>query len=164
MTAVIAILTFVAAIALPRFAALNRGQASRDFQSALVDLAADARIIAIESGRRVQVTYQDDRLALVVSSVDPETFETQEERAIALIPEATLSSFTSEGLYTTGADWMIEFHPDGTGNDAGIEVDEGGRIYSVRYSGENGSSTKSETQLEEAANEEWEAGEIERRI
>lgn len=164
MTAVIAILAFVAAVVLPKYVALSRGQSSRDFQSALVDLAADARIFAIETGRTVRVTYQDDRQAIVISSVDPVNFETLDERVIPLIPNLSLSSFTVEGLFSTSADWMIEFHPDGTGNDAGIEVDEGGRIYSVRFSGETGASTKTDDVLEEIANEEWQAGEIERRI
>ncbi len=164
MTAVITILMVIAAVVLPRFAALNAGQTSRDFQSALIDLAADARIMAIESGRVVQVTYQDDRLALVINSVDPDNFELQELRTVSLVPGANLTSFTVEGLFASSADWIMEFHPDGTGNDAGIEVDEGGRIYSIRFRGEDGSSQRSDSPLEESSEQEWQAGEIETRI
>lgn len=164
MTAVVTILMVLAAVVYPKFAALQRGQSSRDFRSALADLAAEARVTAIETGRIVQVTYQDDRRAIVTNSVDPDNFELSEIRSLPLLFGTELTSFTVEGLYASAGDWMIEFHPDGTGNDAGIEVDEAGRTSSFEYRGEDGSSHESATPLEESANREWEAGEIESRI
>jgi Tfp pilus assembly protein FimT len=161
---VIAVITAMAAVVLPRFAALESGQASRDFASALVRIGADARLMAIETGQSVHVRYDDQFRTIVFETIDPDTGQASEQRSVA-VPELTeLTAFTIDGAFVNGSDWTLEFYPDGAGLDAGIEVEEGDYIYHVTIEGTDGTATKAVDRLEESGGQQWQAGELEQRI
>lgn len=164
MTIVVAVLAMLAGVIVPRFVALQAGQDSRDFSSALMRLGSDARLIAIETGQSVQITYDESQNAIVFSTVDQETLTTTENRVVPLPPSAVLSGFTVNGAFATASDWMLDFYPDGSGLSGGIEVTDGNYIYNVTIRGSDGTSRKAEGQLEETESNEWQAGELEQRI
>ncbi len=164
VTIVIAVLAALAAVVIPRFAALQSGQQSREFTSALMRLGSDARILAIESGQAAQVVYDEAARALVIQTLDPETLQANQERTIPIPESVELSSFTLDGAYTTGGDWRLDFYPDGSGSSAGLEVTDGDLVYNVTFRGRDGTGIRSEGSLEEAPPSEWQAGELEQRI
>ncbi len=164
MTIVVAIVAAMAAIVIPRFAALQSGQQSRDFTSALLRIGGDARLIAIESGQTVEVRYDDERRVLAFETVDPVTFATTEERLIELPDSVELSAFTLDGAFASATDWTLQFYPDGSGLDAGVEVEDGLFVYHVTIEGRDGTALKGVDRLAESGQQEWQAGELEQRI
>jgi type II secretory pathway pseudopilin PulG len=161
---VIAVITAMAAVVLPRFVALQAGQASRDFASALVRLGSEARLMAIESGQAVHVRYDDQLRTVVFERVDPDSGQASEARSIPVPETVELTAFTIDGAFVSGSDWTLEFYPDGAGLDAGIEVEEGDYVYHVLIEGKDGTATKAIDRLEESGGQEWQAGELEQRI
>ncbi len=164
VTIVVALIGVMAVAVMPRYAALEAGQQTRDFTSALLRIGADARLIAIESAQTVQVTYDDERRMIVFESVDPETLATTEEKTIALPDSVELSAFTLDGKFASATDWTLLFYPDGSGLDAGVEVEDDASVYHVVIEGRDGTATKGEDRLEESGQQEWQAGELEQRI
>ena len=164
MIVVIAILALMAAIVVPRVVALVDGQASRDFQSALVRLGAQARLLAIETGDTVRVTYNESRAEIIIEILDDETQAAEESDTVLVPMSALLSSFTLRGRQVPITDWVVEFFPDGTGTDAGIEVEDGSRLYAVLINGQDGTGLIVDGELEEDPETEWEAGDLEQRI
>lgn len=161
---VIAVITAMAAVVLPRYAALQSGQSSRDFTSALLRLGADARLMAIESGQAVNVRYDDQVRAFVFESIDPDTSQATEERTITVPDSVELTAFTIDGAFVNSSDWTLEFYPDGAGLDAGIEVEEGDSVFHVMIEGSDGTARRAADQLEESGSQEWQAGELEQRL
>ena len=164
MIVVIAILALMAAIVVPRVVALVDGQASRDFQSALVRLGSPARLLAIETGDTVRVTYNESRAEIIIEILDDETQAAEESDTVLVPMSALLSSFTLRGRQVPITDWVVEFFPDGTGTDAGIEVEDGSRLYAVLINGQDGTGLIVDGELEEDPETEWEAGDLEQRI
>ena len=164
MIVVVAILAMMAGLVVPRVVALVDGQASRDFQSALVRLGSEARLLAIESGDTVSVTYDENRGEIIFESLDDETQAAQESDTIVLPDSAQLTSFTIRGRQVPITDWVVEFFPDGSGTDAGVEVQDGSRLYSVLINGRDGTAQVVDGELEEDPETEWEAGDLEQRI
>jgi prepilin-type N-terminal cleavage/methylation domain-containing protein len=164
VTIVVALIGVMAVAVLPRFAALQSGQATRDFASALLRIGTDARLIAIESGQTVQVRYDDERRVLVFESLDLETLAASEQKAVPLPALVTLSAFTLDGAFTSEADWNLQFYPDGSGLDAGVEVEDGSYVYHVNIEGRDGAAVRGLDRLEESSEQEWQAGELEQRI
>ena len=164
MIVVVAILAMMAGLVVPRVVALVDGQASRDFQSALVRLGSEARLLAIESGDTVSVTYDQNRGEIIFESLDDETQAAQESDTIVLPDSAQLTSFTIRGRQVPITDWVVEFFPDGSGTDAGVEVQDGSRLYSVLINGRDGTAQVVDGELEEDPETEWEAGDLEQRI
>jgi prepilin-type N-terminal cleavage/methylation domain-containing protein len=164
MTVVVAVLAMLAAVVLPRFIALEAGQESRDFASALMRLGTDARLIAIETGQQVEVTFDEDRGLIVLSTLDEETLVPTENKTISVPSSHELSAFVAAGEFMTPAEWMLDFHPDGSGRSGGIEVRDGEYTYHITINGHDGTSKRMEGQLEEAGEVEWQAGELEQRV
>ena len=164
MIVVIAVLALMSSLVVPRVVALVDGQASRDFQSALVRLGSEARLLAIESGDTVSVTYDENRGEIIFESLDDETQAAQESDTIVLPDSAQLTSFTIRGRQVPITDWVVEFFPDGSGTDAGVEVQDGSRLYSVLINGRDGTAQVVDGELEEDPETEWEAGDLEQRI
>ena len=160
----VAILGLLAAVVVPRYVSLQAGQDSRDFMSALLRIGSDARLIAIESGQAVQVTYDDSQRAVVFQTIDPDTFALSESKVIPVPGSIQLSSFTADGAFATAGDWQIAFYPDGSGLDGGIEVEDGAYVYNIVYRGVDGTSQKQDGPLEESSGRDWQAGELEQRI
>jgi type II secretory pathway pseudopilin PulG len=164
MMIVVAVVSALAAVTIPRFVAMKSGQDARDLASALVRIGADARLLAIDSGQTVQVTYDALRRAVVFEALDPETLEGTEVKTIEIPEGVELSAFTLEGRFATEGDWLLSFYPDGSGSDAGIEVEDGLDAYHVLIEGRDGTATRAEGRLEEADLQEWQAGELEQRV
>ena len=164
MIVVIAILAMMAGLVVPRVVSMVNGQASRDFQSALVRLGSEARLLAIESGDTVRVTYDDNRGEIVFETLDDETGVAQESDTVLLPNSAQLTSFTLRGRQVPITDWVLEFFPDGSGTEAGLEVQDGTRLYSVLINGQGGTAEIIDGELVEDPETEWEAGDLEQRI
>lgn len=164
VTVVLAVLAMMAAVLIPRFAALKAGQDSRDFVSDLLRLGSEARLHAVESGVATQVVYNEDQRTLVFQTTDPETLVTEDVKTVGFPAGVELTAFTLDGAFTTSGDWMLTFYPDGSGFDAGVEVLDGDHVFHVTYSGRDGTSQKVEGPLEEASGSDWQAGELEQRI
>jgi prepilin-type N-terminal cleavage/methylation domain-containing protein len=164
VTIVVALIGVMAIAILPRFAALQSGQATRDFTSALLRVGTDARLIAIETGQTAQVRYDDERRMIVFESIDPDTLAATERKAVALPELVSLSAFTIDGRFVSATDWTPQFYPDGSGLDAGIEVEDGAYVFHVNIEGRDGSATRALDRLEESSQKEWQAGELEQRV
>ena len=164
MIVVVSILSMMAGFVVPRVVAMVNGQSSRDFQSALVRLGSQARLLAIESGDAVRVTYDEDRGEIVLETLDDESQAAQESDTIVLPESAQLTSFTLQGRQVQISDWVVEFYPDGSGTDAGVEVQDGTRLYSVLINGQDGTGLFVDGELEEDPETEWEAGDLEQRV
>jgi prepilin-type N-terminal cleavage/methylation domain-containing protein len=164
MTVVLAVLATLAGVIVPRFVALQTGQESRDFASALMRLGSDARLVAIQTGQPVQVTFDETQGTIVFSTLDPETLVASENRTIPVPPTIELTAFTAGGVFATPAEWMLDFYPDGSGLSGGIEVLDGAHVYHVRINGDDGSSRRADGELEETETNDWQAGELEQRI
>lgn len=164
MMVVVAVLTTMAALVVPRYASLQAGQDSRDFSSALVRLGSDARLLAIQTGQEVQASFDDERRVLVLSSVDAETLQTAERRTIPLPEGIELTAFTLDGQFAEGSTWVLQFFPDGSGSDAGVEVEDGMYVYHVVIEGRDGTAVRTDGRLEEVEQLEWQAGELEQRV
>jgi len=163
MVVVVAILGVVAAVVWPRFAALESGQNTRDFQSALMRLGAEARLIAIETGQLVQVTYDQERRAFVFATTDLETAEETERRTFEVPGNMEVTGFLVDNEFAAATDWSLQYAPDGSGPRAGIEVEDGAVVYHVTYKSDDGSATRADGRMEEASQTEWQAGELENR-
>ncbi|HXH60059.1 MAG TPA: prepilin-type N-terminal cleavage/methylation domain-containing protein [Fimbriimonadaceae bacterium] len=164
MTAVIAVLMVLAAVVLPRYAAMEAGQTSRDFQANLLQLGKQARLLAIETDKTVQVTYDSDQQMVVFSSVDPDTLELTQERTFPVPASVQLADFEVDGEFVSPTDFTLSFYPDGTGSDGAIEVDEGAIVYHVNVSGLDGTGSKVDGRIQDTTEPtKWQAGEIERR-
>ena len=164
MIVVVAVLMMMSAIVLPRVVAMVNGQASRDFQSALMRLGSQARLLAIDTGDAVRVTYDEDRGEIIFETLDDETQAAEQSDAVLLPRSAQLTSFTLQGRQVPITDWVVEFFPDGTGTDAGVEVQDGTRLYSVLINGQDGTAQLVDGELQEDPETEWEAGDLEQRI
>ena len=164
MIVVVAVLALMSSLVVPRVVALVDGQASRDFQSALVRLGSQARLLAIETGDTVRVTYNESRGEIIIETLDDETQAAEESDTIFVPDSAQLMSFTLRGRQVPITDWVVEFFPDGSGTDAGIEVEDGTRLYSVLINGQDGTAQVVDGELQEDPETEWEAGDLEQRI
>ncbi len=164
MIVVIAVLAMISGIVVPRVVAMLRSQGARDFQSALVRLGSEARLLAIETGDTVRVTYDEDRGEIIFESLSDETQLAVESDTIILSETAQLTSFTLRGRQVPISDWVVEFFPDGSGTDAGVEVQDGTRLYSVLINGQDGTAQLVEGELLEDPETEWEAGDLEQRV
>ena len=164
MIVVIAVIAMMSGIVVPRVVAMVNGQDARDFQSALMRLGSDARLLAIETGDAVQVTYDENRGEIILQTLDDETQAAEESDTVLLPESARLTSFTLRGRQVPITDWVVEFFPDGSGTDAGVEVQDGTRLYSVLINGQDGTAQLVDGELLEDTETEWEAGDLEQRI
>ena len=164
MVTVLAVIVLMAGIMFPRYAALESGQQSRDFESALLRMGSDARLVAIEKGRIAQVRYDDELRAIVIESLDPDTGEATQERTFAVPTSADVTNYSVDGAFSDAASWLVQYFPDGTGQSCGIEVADGAYTYNVTINGLDGTATKTDGQLQESGQTEWQAGEIEQRV
>ena len=164
MIVVVAITAMVAGFIVPRVVAMVESQGSRDFESALLRLGADARLLAIETGGTVSVTYDENSGEIIFESINDETQAAEESDTIFVPDSAQLTSFTLRGRQVPITDWVVEFFPDGSGTDAGVEVQDGTRLYAVLITGQDGTAQLVDGALEEDPETEWEAGDLEQRI
>lgn len=164
VTIVVAVLGLVTALAAPRIASLLEGQASRDFREALMRMGAEARLMAIENSQTVNVRYDGESRQFVFETIDAETQEATEQKTVEVPEWIEVPNFTLDGAFAGESDWVLEFYPDGSGLDAGIEVEDGAYLYHVVIEGRDGSATRADGPLEESGEQEWQAGELEQRI
>ena len=163
MLIVMLVLTLTATVVVPRVINVMNSQAENDFRRSLMRVGAEARLLAIETGNTVQVTYNDTERAVTLSTVDPETALEEVQKSYSLPDVAELVSFMVGGDFVSSNDWIVEYYPDGTGTDCGIEVQTGLEIFAVMIEGEDGASHLMGS-LNEVEDSEWEAGELERRL
>jgi Tfp pilus assembly protein FimT len=145
----------VVSIIVPRFGAATESQRQREFLNSLQRIFSQAKIEAGEQQDTVSVTFDDAT----------NTFEVPDSRYRITVPEGDVqvTGFFQDGLDTPSSDWQAEFQPDGTSNQAAINLTAGGRSLVIELD-RLGHVQMREGEFEpNNADEEWDAGEIERR-
>lgn len=163
MLVVLVVLGMISTVVLPRVVAMMDGQSDRDFRSSLMRLGAEARLLAIESGSTVQISYNDSDRSVQISILDIETANEQLETSYLLPDDVEFVTFMVGADMVSAGDWIVEYYADGTGTDCGLEVQSGGSFYALLIEGEDGASYSMDS-LEEVSDSEWEAGELEQRL
>lgn len=119
MLVVVVIIAMIAAIASPRLAAsLHSHNVARYFNS-VERLCVDARRMAAESGRSVQLVA-DQEGTLSLQQTDVETGDPVAVSSVAGIAEVELASYHSSTGEVGQDEWEVLFYPDGTADLGGL--------------------------------------------
>ena len=163
MLVVLFVIGMIASVVAPRIVAMLDSQSKYDFRRSVMRIGAEARLLAIESGSTVRVTYNDNDRTIELSIVDDETDLEEQEKIYYLPEDVELVTFMVGRDYVASSDWIVEYYADGSGTDCGLEVQTGNALYAVMIEGADGASFLMDT-LDDVSETEWEAGELEQRV
>jgi hypothetical protein len=157
---VIAVLALGAALVAPLISAQRQGIEHRAFRTGLTQVAAEARIQAVERRQELRLRYDDGLRTLTLERVE----EGEEPLRTIQIPQGILAtSFQEAGQVVSSGDWAVRFLPDGTSDSGGIEFDDDGVVLAW-YVDERARAALSEGTLPNPNDQRWPAGSLEQRV
>jgi len=163
MSVLIVVLAMLAGLVLPNLPNLKRSREHRDFRLAVRRLASQAREEAILSKSPVILRADEADGRLVVER----EAEDGSQGSVLASARAPAGVQFERFILATGdvnaAEWSLRFQPDGRAEGGGLELSfDGDRFYLLVRPNGAGESGWGEAPLVEV--DEWEAGELERRI
>lgn len=164
MSAIIAIVTLFAALAMPSFLARQRTREVTAFFVRLPDLAVYAREVSQRDERTVRIRYDEGQTTFNVE-VDGATADDDARSVRQLIVPGDLqpTSFRQEDQSVSPGEWELTFYPDGRSDGGGVEVNDNGRVRSIVVA-PDGTVRLQEGALPTIDEKRWQAGEREQRL
>ncbi|MDX2065627.1 MAG: hypothetical protein SFX74_07795 [Fimbriimonadaceae bacterium] len=155
LATVVMLVLIVVSIIVPRFGAATESQRQREFLNSLQRIFSQARNEAGEQRQPVSVTFDDATNAFIIDNT----------RFQVTVPEGDvqLNGFFRNNRDTASADWQAEFQADGTSDQAALNLSAGGRLMVIELDRLGHVSMREGEFQADNTEEEWEAGEIERR-
>lgn len=175
---VMVIIAIVASMIMPSFQAIQRSQAATGFRQGLESVAQKARTRAIRENRATHILFDSNGSIgwdfIEEAAVDPQTGEstgTETELELGQVrdpvqPTATTSFSTYElnREDVDQTDWQVGFFPDGSADRAYLEFTMDDQTFVLIVNNRSGSTRVVQGTIEDQTDDEWEAGEIERRV
>jgi Tfp pilus assembly protein FimT len=164
MGVVIIVLAMFACLVVPNMLANSEGQKERLVKPRLEALVSLGRSMAASRRETVTLTYDSQDKAFVLSTGSTTDNEGTQASKAALPDSVTIARMTLKGDEVGESDFSVQFRPDGTADEAGVEFDAKRGTFSW-FIGENRSDDAvSDSELSEKPETKWEAGEIEHRF
>ena len=124
-------------------------------------LMQKARFDAIDTGKNIEVAYDDSSSTLRLTQITPAQNNQSEERedstSFSFPSEISATNFRLAGSDVNSGDWQLMFYPDGKSNGGGFEIVRGNDTRSISIT-TDGFATLSNSGLATATSETWDAG------
>lgn len=156
MMAVTVVLAIIAAIVAPNMASSLKASRKRDYLESIQRLTVEARHVAESSGT-MAVLIADEDGNLEIQQTEPGAQEPSTLRRVPATQGIAPTRFVSGASEVGAGDWQAQFFPDGTSDVAGLEFDEAGTTWSLSIT-KNGTGQVSKSELVEAEEDRWPAG------
>ena len=167
LTVVVAVVTILAATAMPGLLAARRSRETRMFFSDLRDLGVRARNESLLRRETFVIAYDESATRFSLEPEEEEEKNSPEEggRSTSVdVPDGIeISAFRADGNDTTSGEWQMRFSPDGRSDGGGVQIEDAGIIRSWVVD-TNGRERMLEGELPDPATDRWEAGENEQRL
>lgn len=174
MLLVVMLIVLASIVVLPSVTAMQRTQRGSAFRNGLINVALAARQYAVSRQATVRLHF-DDNQNLTWSTVEEETNSegqtlSQDEldrrtegRTILNNGDVTFTQLRRYKSETTQADWECQFYPNGSADEAFLELEQAGRPFVFSIEPTRGLATLREGRIADLPEPDWEAGDIERR-
>lgn len=156
MTVVILILALLAASIMPNVVSAIDSNRRREYRLAVPRLVGEAHNFAVQRGQIVTLrTNTEDAFEIVSPGED----EDQTIRSLTPVAGVEVDSLLAADGSDPGADWEVNFYPDGTSDGAVIELTDSGMTYRYQVLKSSGLARRiGEDDPLEA--EKWQAGDL----
>jgi prepilin-type N-terminal cleavage/methylation domain-containing protein len=166
MSAVIAIIFLLTALAAPNLLSRRDSRLARTFVSDLPRLATEAREAAITRRSIVRLEFNEQTKTVEVVAEPARADESQEEAVLlrtAMPDFFTADVFRAEDQDVSSGEWAIRFFPDGRSGGGGFQVSDGGKLTSLTVDREGVARLLNDA-LPRNDEDRWPAGDYERRL
>jgi type II secretory pathway pseudopilin PulG len=156
MIAVITVLAVFAAAIVPRLGSMVESQTQQRAISDIRQLPLDARSRAIQSASTINLTTSGTELVLRRNQDGEET----DVRTVSLPDGARFTNAKLNGQDSATDTWSIGFSSDGRSDSGSIEIELGGRVWTLRIRADgNGQLVSGQGTTDDDTK--WKAGELE---
>lgn len=172
VTLVVVIIAVVASAVFPSIAAIQRSQAAIGFRQALESVAQKARTQAIQQNRATKILlnnegqvgwdYAEEAISETDTTEELELGQVRDPVQPTATTEFTIFEVNREDV--NQGDWEVGFFPDGTADRAYLEFTMDDETFVLIVNPNSGSTRVIRGTIDEQTSNEWDAGEIERRV
>lgn len=162
MTVVITVLLLMAAFVVPNMLAIRRSRSILDMEAAIQRLPREAHNEAMKSHQAVALRVENNALVMERVPANEDGGSNQELKRVSLGEEFNVTRAQNGKESIDVASWKWTTYPDGSADQGGLEFTEGSQTKSLVLP-KQGDYTWQEGNLPEPTEEEWQAGEIEKR-
>ena len=160
---VVTFLVLIAGMLGPNLAAFQDGQRIKSYLLNVRSLAMDGRETAFRTGSRTVMRYEDGEGFILEAVQSDATSERTQVRTVRSDRTPAPDRFIAGGSERGSGDWELSFYPDGRSDGGGVHFDLGGEGTSLVVNPRTGRSTIEAGAIPDFADDEWSAGDYERR-
>lgn len=160
---VIAGLTLIASIAMPNLWRARESIAVANFLSDLRSFGTECRDRAITGGQTLALTYDESGQILRLHTDSGEEQDGTNVASLSVPPLVSFQGFRVGTDDSTSSEWAVRFYPDGRSDGGGFEALDNGRVHAWVVQ-TNGSVVLQDGSYPDQSQQNWAAGEYERRL
>jgi len=163
LSVVIVLIALFAATILPKLVVVRDSQRAAAFRTEITRFFREARENAVTRRAVIEVRYDGDSWEMVQLPSETEDAEEEQLSQLGMLAGTSATAFRMNDADVAADEFLVRCYPDGTVTDAVLEWGGEGETYVLNLDGPSGRVTMRRGTIENQAEEDWPAGEIEKR-
>lgn len=163
LSVVIVLIALFAATILPKLVVVRDSQRAAAFRTEITRFFREARENAVTRRAVIEVRYDGDSWEMVQLPSETEDAEEEQLSQLGMLVGTSATAFRMNDADVAADEFLVRCYPDGTVTDAVLEWGGEGETYVLNLDGPSGRVTMRRGTIENQAEEDWPAGEIEKR-